>query len=72
MMAEDPPQQPVERRDQPPARVDDARGLDSMMVAKPFPFSQLPDAAPPQANVGGDGRGPSDSSLDVPPMDYDG
>ncbi len=73
-MAEDPPQQPVEQRDDPTRLSEGRRGLDSMMVAPPVPASQLPDAAPPQASVGGDGASPQDSgsAQDAAPVDYDG
>jgi hypothetical protein len=71
-MAEDPPQQPVERRDEPIHLSERRKGLDSMMVAAPVPASQLPDAAQPQATVGGDGASPQGSAHDAAPVDYDG
>jgi len=71
-MAEDPPQQPVEQRDDPTRLSEGRRGLDSMMVAAPVPVSQLPDAAQPQATVGGDGANPHGSAQDAAPVDYDG
>ena len=71
-MAEDPPQQPVERRDEPVQLSESRRGLDSMMVAAPVPISQPPDAAQPQATVGGDGASPQGSAQDIAPADYDG
>ncbi len=71
-MAEDPPQQPVERRDEPVHLSETRKGLDSMMVAAPVPVSQLPDAAQPQATAGGDGAGPQGSAQDAAPVDYDG
>jgi hypothetical protein len=69
-MTDDPPQQP-ERRDEPVHLSEGRRGLDSMMVAAPVPFSQLPDAAQPQATVG-DGANSQGSAQDAAPVDYDG
>jgi hypothetical protein len=66
------PQQPVERREEPVHLSERGKGLDSMMVAAPVPASQLPDAAQPQATVGGDGVSPQISAQDVAPLDYDG
>lgn len=71
-MAEDPPQQPVERLDDSTRLSEYRKGLDSMMVAPPVPASQLPDAAQPQAAVGGDGASPQGSAHDAAPVDYDG
>jgi hypothetical protein len=71
-MAEDPPQQPVERRDESVVLGGGRRGLDSMMVAPPIPVSRLPDAAQPQASIGGDGASPQGSAQDAAPVDYDG
>ncbi len=71
-MAKDPPRQPVERRDEPVHVSERGKGLDSMMVAAPVPVSQLPEAAQPQATVGGDGASPPGSAQDAAPVDYDG
>jgi hypothetical protein len=82
-MAGDQPQQPVERRDDPPPRQmvewgdesthlsERGKGLDSMGVPAPVPAWELPGAALPQASVG-DGAGPQASAQEAAPMDYDG
>jgi len=78
MMAEDPPQpsvepqQLVERHDEAVRAGEMRKGLDSMMVAPPVPFSQLPDAAQAQGTVGGDGASSQGSAQDAAPVDYDG
>jgi hypothetical protein len=82
-MAEDPPQQPVERADEPVQqkveRADESthlsergKGLDAMGVPAPVPVWELPDAAQPQASIGGDGAAPQASAQDAAPPDYDG
>jgi hypothetical protein len=69
-MADDPPQQPVEWRDDPTRLSEGRSGLDSMMVPPPVPASQLPDAAQPQASVGG-GASPQGSAQDATPDGFD-
>jgi hypothetical protein len=72
-MAEDPPQQPVERHQEAVLGSGESRrGLDSMMVAPPVPAAQLPDAAQPQANVSGNGASTQGNAMDAAPVDYDG
>ncbi len=81
-MAEDPPQQPVERRDDPPQQLvergdesthlsDRGKGLDSMGVPAPVPAWELPGAAQSQASAG-DGAVSQASAQDAAPPDYDG
>jgi hypothetical protein len=71
-MAEDPPQQPVERRAESTHLSERGKGLDSMGVTPPVPAWELPGAAQPQASVGGDGANPRASAQDLAPPDYDG
>jgi hypothetical protein len=69
---DDPPQQPVERRGEAVRSRELRKGLDSMEVPAPVPFSQLPDDVQAQALVGGDGASPQSAAQDVVPLDYDG
>jgi hypothetical protein len=67
-----PLQQPVERRDEAVRSRELRKGLDSMKVPGPVPFSQLPDDVQAQAFAGGDGASPQGAAQDVVPLDYDG
>jgi hypothetical protein len=85
---DDPPQQPVERRDESAHLSERGKGLDAMGVPPPVPAWLLPgatqpqasaqngapvgDGATPQASVGGDGASPQASAQDAAPPDYDG
>jgi hypothetical protein len=71
-MAQDQPQQPVERHDPPTHLSERTKGLDSMGVAAPVPAWELPDAAQAQASVGGDGASPQASAKDPVAVDYNG
>jgi hypothetical protein len=71
-MAEDPPQQPVEQRDEPAPTFTRGKSLDSMGVAQPVAAWLLPDATQPQATAGDNGASPQTSAQDAAPVDHDG